>query len=103
MYEGSARDREVRRKRQAAYRAAGKHYEAVKRYRQTMKGKASMARDNAKRALIGRRYVGRCADKAQAKAINAHIKEKLSAFQRLQGRTETKGCAPGAVQTETGA
>jgi len=79
--------------RQARYRASGKHCVAVKRYRETAKGKATTRRSNAKQLVIGDRYVGYCTDAERATAINRHIKEKLSAFQRQQGGAETQGCS----------
>jgi len=89
--------------RQAKYRASGKHYAAVKRYRQTAKGRAETARNNAKQIRIGDHYVGYCADATTAAAIRTHIRERLRAFQRLQSRTETQGGSTGTVPTETGA
>lgn len=83
--------------RQARYRASGKHYKAVKRYRQTAKGKAAAARSFAKQMRIGHRYVGYCTDSDRARAINTHIKEKLNAFQRQQGRTEAQSRPQGAI------
>lgn len=91
--------RAICRKAQAKYRASGKHYEAVKRYVQTAKGKAARARSRAKQVRIGNRYVG-YSDRADT--INRHIKERVSAFQRLQSRTETKGGTAGTVPVEAG-
>lgn len=90
-----------RRARQAKYRASGKHYAAVKRYRETAKGKATTRRSNAKQLAIGDRYVGYCTDAERATAINRHIKEKLSAFQRQQGREKDEGALARQVPPET--
>ena len=99
--------------RQARYRAKGKERAAVRRYQQTDKGKAAVQRyrrsakwraanrrANTKRLCIGGRYVGYCTDSKRAEAINAHIKARLSAFQRLQSRTETESRQASAVSPE---
>lgn len=47
------------------------------RYGQSAKRRAVMRRDNAKRLYIGRDYHSRVATVEQARAINAHIKERV--------------------------
>lgn len=80
MYTGSERDRAHRRARQARYRDSGKHHEAIKRYRQTVKGKAANKRSNDKQINIGSRYVGYCADAETADAIRTHIRKRVQEF-----------------------
>ena len=88
MYRGSARDREVRRARQARYRASGKHHEAIRRYRQTAKGKAANKRSNAKQLKVANQYVGYCADRERANAIRAHLQKRLVEFRTTQKESD---------------
>lgn len=50
------------------------------RYFQSEKRKAVMKRDNAKRLYIGSEYHSRVASVEQARAINAHIKERVKQY-----------------------
>jgi hypothetical protein len=74
--------------RDAKYRSSGRHYSAVKRYRQTAKGRAARVRERAKRLFVGARYVGYCTDATRAEAIKAHIKEQLKCFHETAVRSE---------------
>lgn len=64
----------------ARYRASAKRAEVQKRYEATLNGRAVKKRIAARRLRIGGRYVGFARTVAEARAINAHIKEKLRGF-----------------------
>jgi len=56
----------------------------VQRYRRSAKGKAYMARSNARRLYVGHVYHSYVADADQAAAIQTHIKERTRAFVAAQ-------------------
>jgi hypothetical protein len=64
--------------------------------------RAYLATFDTRRLWIGARYVGYAKTAAQAQAIRAHIKERLSAFKRQQAGTETEAAHADAVSIKTG-
>lgn len=79
------------REAQARYGRTDKGKAAHKRYRSSSKGHRLVAKSNRHRVFLGTRYHGRAKTTAQAAVINAHIKERVSAFQRQQARAEAEG------------
>lgn len=83
----------INRRAQAKYQKSVKGRAALARYNQSESRRACNARyrssstgqrttraHNDRRIFVGRSYHGRAADTQTADAINAHIKERLSAF-----------------------
>ena len=66
------------------------------RYRRSAKGKAYMARSNARRLYVGHVYHSYVADADQAAAIQTHIKERRREFEQgQQNREKAEGPAAG--------
>ena len=67
-----------------------------RRYEQTAKGKAAKWRYQMRRIYLSHRETAGVADTiAQAKAIQAHIKERKRAFKGQPSGEETQGAAAG--------
>lgn len=67
---------------QKRYEQTAKGKAAHQRYGRTAAGKRVAQRTRAKRIQIGTYYVGMAQSADQAQQINAHIKERLSAFKQ---------------------
>ena len=75
-------------------RLDGRHQCAVKRrlrvktYQSTEKGRAAkrraISRHNTRRVYIGNRYLFSSSTASEARAVNAHIRERLLAFKSAQ-------------------
>lgn len=64
------------------YERSAKGKAVKRRYGATPKGARANQRRNAKKIRIGQRYVGYVRDEGLAQQINAHVKERLSAFKQ---------------------
>ena len=68
----------------ARYRQSGAHNRAQARYRATAKGRATLAREVARRIRVHGRHVGYADTPARADLIRAHITQRRAAFRDTQ-------------------
>jgi hypothetical protein len=76
------------------------HRAANLRWRRTADGRVHVATVNARRIFVGRTYHSTAVTAELAAVVNAHIKERVSAFQGQQNRKETEVTAAGRVPPE---